>query len=136
MVMLSDLPYGLSQELAKSAVSESLSLKDVAQPGPAVQPFQTGDVRRRRFQARRRGVVDFHPDALGDIRRFGRVMDVDRLVIGIWRHVGQGQIAKANQVRDLRAGVSQNKEFAPTGGKLGKSVEGDRLGGGRKNLSD
>src|SRR5436309_3397766 len=127
MVMLSDLPYGLSQELAKSAVSEGLSLNDVAQAGRAVQPFKTGDVRRRWFQARRRGVVDFHPDALGDIRRFGRVMDVDRLVIGIWRHVGQGQIAKANQVRDLRSGVSQNKEFAAIVGELRTSVEGDRL---------
>src|SRR3989442_3980293 len=31
--------------LAKSAVSESLSLNDVAQAGRAVHPFQTGDVR-------------------------------------------------------------------------------------------
>ena len=39
------------------------------------------------------GKVGFHPDAMGTLRRSGGVMDVDRLVIGGIRRVGQGLVA-------------------------------------------
>ena len=74
-------------------------------------------------------------DSLGSVRRL-RIMDVDRFVFGRRRRVGQGQLAKANHVGDLLAGVSQNKEFVAIGEKLRIGAERDRPGSGRKNPSD